>query len=104
MPRREGRSTPKVIGGWLYTDEGSISLADTARWQAWLSSHRLFYFDCKEGFFTARYERRGKGLYWYASRRRRGVLRNVYLGSSERLTEARLVEVAGQLGVWAEVV
>jgi LuxR family transcriptional regulator, maltose regulon positive regulatory protein len=98
MPRREHKATPKVVSGWLYHEDGAVKL-DTAEWQAWLQDARSFYFESVDGSsFTATKERRkDHDEYWYANRRAHKHLYRAYLGKSENLTMARLVDVARQL-------
>lgn len=96
MARRENKSMPKVVSGWLYGDE-AVSLRDVDRWLEWLGSHRSFYYQGRDGTFTARRELRGGAWYWYAYRQVNGVLRKRYLGRSRDLTEDRLEVVAADL-------
>lgn len=46
---------------------------------------------------TLRREKRGGRWHWYAYRRVCGVLRKRYVGTSDRLTEARLVDIAAAM-------
>lgn len=46
---------------------------------------------------TLRREKRGDRWHWYAYRRVCGVLRKRYVGTSDRLTEARLVDIAAAM-------
>jgi LuxR family maltose regulon positive regulatory protein len=96
MPRGENRDMPKVESGYLYADAGSVAV-DSSQWLPWLVAHTAFYFESTVGTFTARKELRSGGWYWYAYRRQQGRLSKRYLGKSEELTGARLVEVAEQL-------
>jgi hypothetical protein len=102
MPRKEHRSTPKVIGHCLYTDTLTLSL-DSPDWFTWLEQHYTFYFDSPFGNFTARCEPRATAWFWYAFRRYRKRLYKVYLGCSADLTSARLLSVAQQLAEKAGV-
>lgn len=66
-------------------------------WFEWLQGNHSFRF---EGFtsFTAMRERRKRWLYWYAyARVHNSTLRTAYLGKSEKLTLARLLEVGQKL-------
>ena len=96
MSRHENRSTPKVVSGFLYTDDAFTGTrVDSPAWFVWLSTATTFYYDGRRGTFTARCEPRHRGdLYWTAYRRQRGVLRRVYLGKADQLTAQRLEEVA----------
>ena len=97
MPRRENRSTPKVMSGVLYTDDAATTgtRVDSPAWFDWLASASTFYYEAREGTFTAHHERRQRGgAYWIAYRRQAGVLRRVHLGKPDRLTRARLEQAA----------
>ena len=93
MPRSEHRSTPKVLGTVLYSDDGSLTVGSPA-WCFWVQSPRTFYYESNVCSFTARAERRGSGLYWYAYRRRDGKLYKRYIGMPPELTLDRLHQVA----------
>ena len=96
MPRKEHKSTPKIVGHFLYTDEPALPL-DSQAFFDWLAHHSSFYFDSPLGTFTARCEPRANGLFWYAFRRYRKRLYKAYLGRSADLTSSRLLKVAQQL-------
>ena len=68
-------------------------------WFGWLSEldHSSFAFRTPHGSFTARREQRRGRSYWYAYRRRAGLLRKEYLGADDELTSARLAAVASRL-------
>jgi LuxR family maltose regulon positive regulatory protein len=99
MPRRENRTTPKVISGRIYTEDAFTgTLIGSPAWFAWLDTATSFYYEDRGGTFTAHCERRHRGgLYWIAYRRQRGVLRRVHLGKADQLTLERLQTVAGTL-------
>lgn len=96
MPRRENKTTPKVMSGWLYTeDEHTGTAVGGAAWFAWLHTATTFYYESPAGTFTAHQERRQRGgRYWIAYRRRTGVLRRAHLGQSDQLTVERLEQAA----------
>jgi LuxR family maltose regulon positive regulatory protein len=102
MSRAENKTTPKVIGDMLYHDQGGLTVGSAA-WFAWLDQdeHSAFYVETSAGTFTARKEQRRSGrfprCYWYAYRKQASKLHKMYLGRSEELTSARLVEVAQRL-------
>lgn len=96
MPRKEHKTTPTIIGRFLYTDLLAVPL-DSPDWFDWLAHHTTFYFDSPLGCFTARHEPRANALFWYAFRRYRKRLFKAYLGRSADLTSAHLLEVAQQL-------
>jgi hypothetical protein len=100
---------PRVSEGALYAPElpgGSIRL-DSAAWFGWLEqeatrsfSYPLFERRCGYiiGFMTVRKEARQRGgQYWSVYRRQGGRVRKIYLGRSNRLTAARLEQVARSL-------
>jgi hypothetical protein len=69
-------------------------------WLDWLEQllTKSFRYESVTGTFTAIKEnRRGRPI-WYAHRRVGGKLKRVYLGKSENLTRAKLVETARKLG------
>jgi LuxR family maltose regulon positive regulatory protein len=77
----------------------------TPAWYTWLATATAFTFTNEEGSFTAHKARASNGRggwYWYASRRRRGHLTTIYLGTSEKLTLHRLQEAARTLAERAE--
>ena len=93
---------PVVKGGALWTEEQEIALSppilpDSPQWNEWLTSHRQFQFMGATGHFSARRESRNGCDYWYAYRRRDGVLHKAYLGKAADLTLGRLEEVAANL-------
>ena len=97
MSRHENRSTPKVIGGILYTDDPATTgtPVGSPAWFAWLTTASTFYYESRDGTFTAHREHRARGgPYWIAYRRRSGVLRRVHLGKPGHLTRERLENVA----------
>lgn len=93
MPRKEHRSTPLIVGRFLYSDLPPIPL-DTPAFFDWLSLHSTFYFSSPLGSFTARREPRGASFFWYAFRRYRKHLYKAYLGRPADLCSARLLQVA----------
>ncbi len=96
MPRRASRKTPLILSGYLYTDDTYTGTrVDSPAWFAWLTTATTFYYDGRQGTFTAHCERRQRGdLYWTAYRRYRSILSRVYLGKADQLTAQRLEEVA----------
>jgi LuxR family maltose regulon positive regulatory protein len=99
MPRRENRTTPKVVSGFLYTEDAFTgSRVGSPAWFAWLSTASSFYYEGRQGTFTAHRESRQRGdQYWIAYRRQQARLRRVYLGKADQLTLQRLEEVAVHL-------
>ena len=93
MPRRENKSMPKVESAFLYSDAGSFPVGGR-EWSEWITSHTAFYFQHPAGTFTARKELRSGGWYWYAFRKHQSKLYKLYMGKSEEITSARLVEIA----------
>jgi len=100
MPRQENRTTPKVVSGILYTEDVATTGTEVGSpaWFAWLDTASTFYYESRQGTFTAHCERRQRGgSYWIAYRRHRGILRRVHLGKADHLTLARLEEVVDTL-------
>jgi LuxR family transcriptional regulator, maltose regulon positive regulatory protein len=99
MPRSAYRTTPKILYGRIYTeDDYTGTLVGSPAWFAWLDTATTFYYEGREGVFTAHCERRQRGgFYWIAYRRRAGVLRRCHLGKAHQLTLERLQTVAGTL-------
>lgn len=96
---------PKVEQGILsWYDEYAqitnvVGQVGSADWAEWLDNRRTrsFRYQSDQGSFTAIKEaRRGRSV-WYAHRRRAGQLKRLYLGKSENLTAAKLVETARKL-------
>src|SRR5262245_55566220 len=64
-------------------------------WFAWLEVVSSFAFHGQNGSFTARKETKQRGAgYWYAYRKREGILAKTYVGKTADLTFARLEGVA----------
>ena len=94
MARRENRTTPKVIGTWLYLDVGGVQVGG-AEWFAWLELGITFYVEVANvGAFTARCEARRGSQFWYGYRRHRTKLFKCYLGRTADLTQAHLAYTA----------
>src|SRR5215210_1520240 len=98
------RRIPHVADGVLHAQEQSGTpeiMVDSPAWAEWLEDRAThsFSFEGPSGTFTARKERRsgGEEEYWSAYRKRSIKLRKVYLGKAEKLTLARLDEVAARL-------
>jgi len=96
---------PKVEKGILsWYDEYAqitniVGQVGSADWTDWLENRwaRSFRYESTQGSFTAiKEDRRGRSV-WYAHRRRAGQLKRLYLGKSENLTAAKLVEAARKL-------
>jgi LuxR family maltose regulon positive regulatory protein len=98
MPRQENKTTPKIMGGVLYNDDGAFSVG-SEEWWFWLShaSVTTFYMESNLGTFTARIETRNGSFYWYAFRKHQNKLYKAYIGKTDDLTLARLTQVAEQL-------
>ncbi|HET8842746.1 MAG TPA: LuxR C-terminal-related transcriptional regulator [Ktedonobacteraceae bacterium] len=92
------QATPSVQQDVLNTRENALTITlETPEWFAWLGKHSVFRYISPAGTFTARRERRAAGWYWYAYRRQRGQLRNVYLGKAEELSLTHLNKAAATL-------
>lgn len=96
MPRRENRTTPKIMSATLYTDDAFTGTAiGGPAWFTWLDAASTFYFESPAGTFTAHCERRHRGgCYWIAYPRRAGFLHRLHLGKANQLTLARLEATA----------
>lgn len=102
MSRQENHTTPKIVSGILYTQDEATTgnRVGSLAWFAWLEEASTFYFEGRNGTFTARRERRKRGgQYWIAYRRRAGILRRAHLGKAHRLTLDRLEAVAVALSL-----
>ena len=87
MPKSAYRSTPIVMSGYLYTNDGFTGTAvNTPSWFEWLALGQTFYYKTAMGSLTARCEKRRNSSFWYAFRRRKGKLRKVYLGPAAHLS------------------
>ena len=99
----KGRPTkPTVRDGVLYTGEHGLDATrpihlDSAQWSNWLEGHLPFKFIGTAGHFSARCEKHNGSEYWYAYRRREGILHKAYLGKAQDLTIGRLEEIAAGL-------
>lgn len=86
----------------LHNEAGSeIAFLDVGSdaWYSWLADEQnhSFAFQNHLGRFTARRERKHRGWYWYAYRKRDGKLSKVYLGKAEEVTLTRLNAAATAL-------
>jgi len=71
---------------------------DSPDWFRWLARLGSFHFQGKSGQFSARQERKQRGAtYWYAYRKANQVRIKRYLGTTDRLTLAKLEETANAL-------
>jgi LuxR family maltose regulon positive regulatory protein len=74
-------------------------------WYTWLQDATAFTFKNDEGHFSAhkaRSSNRRGSWYWYAYRRQRGHLFNLYLGTAEKLTVQHLHEATHELALRAD--
>jgi LuxR family maltose regulon positive regulatory protein len=93
---------PVVKDGVLRTEKREIvvcspAFSDCPEWDEWLAGHERFQFDGAAGRFSARREKRNGCDYWYAYRRRDGVLHKAYLGRPADLSIDRMEEAAAHL-------
>jgi hypothetical protein len=71
---------------------------ESLEWYTWLSKIPSFRFESKRGKYTARKEQREQGGdYWIAYVKHHKKLYKKYLGPTDKLTIARLEEVAEEL-------
>ena len=96
MPYRE---TPWVRQGQVVTAAGAPLRIDTTAWFAWLETASAFCYTSSQGGLrlTAYREKRRQQMYWYGYARNAGKLHNIYLGKTERLTQACLDEACRRL-------
>lgn len=120
MKRKEPRITKtgnraSIVGGWLYLEDTRICDVDSDEFWEQLSSlksvrlislarnyYQAVYIPETRDFLdedincemTLRKERRGLNDHWYAYRRVVGVLRKKYVGYSESINGAKLLEIA----------
>lgn len=67
---------------------------DTDEWYKWLRNGDTFAYQHQGGSFTVRCEtRNGKGQFWSAFKKIDGKLKKVYIGTADKLTYARLMEI-----------
>lgn len=105
LRRGERLPTPKVEHDCLtwydpYANRTNIvGQVGSAEWLAWLQTAAAtsFRYESEAGSFTAIKEKRRGRPVWYAHRRRNGHLQRLYLGQAEKLTAAKLAQVARQL-------
>src|SRR5687768_11960092 len=98
------RQLPRVDNQLLRLPEidgptaGAI-VVESAAWYAWLADGQnpSFTFTNAVGTCTVRRERRRRGQYWYAYRRRAGKLYKRYVGKTDELTLDRLNAAADAL-------
>jgi LuxR family maltose regulon positive regulatory protein len=86
-----------IVDSTTFTHAKQTITLDSDDWFLWLDQITSFRFVANVGVFTARKEQRPGGWYWYAYRRSKGKLRNLYLGCSADLTYAHLLKAALQL-------
>lgn len=109
------KQSPLVTCGELHCADYSFPIEiGSGIWLDWLEKNKSFRFEMElvrefEASLTQKYEttetasfsackeRRPSGEFWYATRKINGKLRRAYLGEGQRLTIAKLEEVARQL-------
>ena len=91
MARKSSKTTPTVISGVLYSDDGAngIRLTDP-EWSMWLEDATGFYYDHADCGFTCKKQKHRNGYFWYAYKRVNGRLHKRYLGMRENVTLDRL--------------
>lgn len=73
-----------------------VSLSTDWELRVWLDAHTNIVE--KVNFeMTLRKEQRGQNYHWYAYRRVMGRLHKRYVGTSEQITESRLLEIARKM-------
>jgi hypothetical protein len=69
MSRHENHTTPKIVSGFLYTDDSFTTgtPVGSPAWFTWLETASSFYYEGRTGTLTAQRERRQRGgTYWIA--------------------------------------
>jgi hypothetical protein len=89
-----------VAQGILEPDQGLTIDLESPQWLEWLETNKSFRYCPKssDSPFTVTRE----GEYWYGYRKQQGKLHKRYIGKSEKLTTAKLEEIASLLNVPAE--
>ncbi|MBD2416112.1 hypothetical protein FACHB389_35970 [Nostoc calcicola FACHB-389] len=86
-----------VAQGILEPDEGLTIELESPQWFEWLETQKSFRycpFSSDSPFTVTR-----EGEYWYGYRKQLGKLHKRYIGKSEKLTTAKLEEIASLLNV-----
>jgi hypothetical protein len=93
------RNTPWVRNGQVVTSTGQLIKLDTPAWFAWLETVPSFCFSSPHTTWrlTVRREKRRHQTYWYGYAKMAAKLHNVYLGKTERLSQARLEQACRDL-------
>jgi hypothetical protein len=92
----------RIAGGnyFIYDPDGGQQTCapDSSEWFAWLAGRSSFHFEGKSGHFTARQEKKQRGeTYWYAYLKAHSQRHKRYLGTTNKLTLAKLEETADAL-------
>lgn len=108
---RKGHWGPRLLTQVQYTADGQYLLIDqtgaqssfspdSSEWKAVLENVPSFHFSGKNGHFTARKERvYQKRDYWYAYRKHHNKQSKQYIGTTAKLSPARLEQVAAALQI-----
>jgi LuxR family maltose regulon positive regulatory protein len=105
MPQKTDNSIEAVGSSYLlwtgwHTSLTKLTFApESPEWFTWLGTIPSFRFESKRGKYTARKEQRaqGGGDYWIAYVKNHNKLYKKYVGPTDKLTLARLEEVAEEL-------
>lgn len=89
-----------VAQGILEPDQGLTIDLESPQWLEWLETNKSFRYCPKssDSPFTVTRE----GEYWYGYRKQLGKLHKRYIGKAEKLTTAKLEEIASLLNVPAQ--
>lgn len=93
-------STASPTEAALALEDGDTVTVESPRWLDWLEENNSFRFEsgnAGENSFTAKKHPRATGDFWYAYRKLDNKLCSAYLGKSETLTVARLLEAADKI-------
>ena len=89
-----------VAQGILEPDEGLTIELESPQWLEWLETHKSFRYCPKSSSSPFTVTREGE--YWYGYRKQQGKLHKRYIGKSEKLTTAKLEEIASLLNAPAQ--
>ena len=78
---------------YLTTEEAQINL-DSPDFLKWLQVNSSFRFECGDNSYRARKDKLPNGIYWYAYKKVSGKLHKRYIGKTEEVNYARLLQVA----------
>lgn len=81
----------------LNLEDGETVAVGSKPWYDWLAANTSFHFDSGKLRLTARKHPRNSGDFWYGYRKLGNQLGSSYIGKTEAVTVAKLLEVAVKL-------